>query len=170
MQVTGRGAAMGRTSAASTWSPIMAGLAMAACSIGCGKPDPRVGVRGSVTLGGGPLDHGVVEFHGSEFAGPAGGAAIVNGRYEVPRSHGLLPGDYRVVVRSFGEQISGQVPTLDGSPAGGGPKLPDPSGPPRFRDRIPAEFGSESRVRTTLVAGRVNTCDVAIPAPPRLRP
>ena len=167
MPFTGTETAMKRAWSSGLWPPGVAGLAgliVAVLVFGCGKPDPRVGVIGSVTLGDSPLDRGIIEFHGSEAPGPAGGAAIVKGRYEVPRSHGLSPGDYRVVVRSAGEQISGaRISSPDAATTADGPTMPDPLGPPRFRERIPPEFGSESRVRRTLVAGRVNTVDVAIP-------
>jgi hypothetical protein len=153
---------------AATW-PIAILCCLAIGPLGCGKADPRVGVSGSVTLGGIPLDQGIVEFHGAAAEGPAGGAAIVAGRYEVPRAHGLLPGTYRVVVLSSGEQISGPgVPDpFATEPPAGKPKAP---GLIRFRDRIPPEFGSESTLETTLAPGQANTFDIAIPTRARPRP
>lgn len=141
----------------------------AAVALGCGKADPRVGVSGSVTLGGAPLDQGIIEFHGAATEGPAGGAAIVAGSYEVPKTHGLLPGSYRVVVVSSGEQISGPGiadPFATDPPVG----KPAATGVIRFRDRIPPEFGTASTLQTTLAPGQANTFDIAIPAPARRKP
>jgi hypothetical protein len=147
--------------AARAWrASLVASLVLLAA--GCGRSGNRAGVHGTVTLAGSPLDQGVIEFYLPSLDGPAGGAAIVDGRYVVPRSHGLLPGDYRVVIRSMVERAPGDgVPSRPDVPPPA--QVPAATKEPLFRDRIPAEFGDASKLAVSLEAGRDVAFDVAIP-------
>lgn len=73
------------------------GLATMLGGVGCGGPDKRA-VSGSVTLEGKPLDEAVIMFVPIDIQAGKTGAAIKQGRYEVPRDVGLLPGRYRVEI------------------------------------------------------------------------
>jgi hypothetical protein len=64
---------------------------------GCGGPAKRA-VSGDVTLEGKPLDEAVIMFVPLDIQAGKTGAAIKQGRYEVPREVGLLPGRYRVEI------------------------------------------------------------------------
>lgn len=129
---------------------------------GCGRGGDRAGVHGMVTLAGSPLPYGVIEFYQPALDGPAGGAAIVDGKYVVPRTHGLLPGEYRVVIRSEVEASAGA--SIQSTPDAAPPaKVAAAASGPRFRDRIPAEFGDKSTLTASLQAGQDLALDVVIP-------
>jgi hypothetical protein len=118
---------------------------------GCGNDDGRCAVEGSVTLHGKPLDQGSIEFHftGAQ-KGSAGGALIREGKYVVPREHGLLPGSYRVVLSA--PPAAGAASALPG---------PDQKGPPP--DRIPASYNTDSKEFAEIKAGHKNEYNVAVP-------
>ena len=148
-----------------TWERRPGGRAAAvvvvlALAAGCGKTDGRAGLSGSVTLAGEPLDGGVIELHPQGGGGPAGGAMIVAGRYEMPRKQGVPPGVYRVVIRAQAEQPAGQGSQSRPDMA---PEDAAPPAEPPPRSRIPAAFGDESTATVSLEAGTANTFDVAIP-------
>jgi hypothetical protein len=126
---------------------------------GCGKPDGRAGLSGSVTLGGTALDSGAIELHPQGGGGPAGGAAIFAGRYVMPKTPGLMPGVYRVVIRAQAEPPDHGVQSHPSLAPDGAP--PPAAKPPR--SRIPPAFGDDSKLTVSLEAGKDNTLDVVIP-------
>ena len=73
------------------------GIATVLGGFGCGGPAKRA-ISGSVTLEGKPLDEAVIMFVPLDIQAGKTGAPIKQGRYEVPRDVGLLPGRYRVEI------------------------------------------------------------------------
>ncbi|MFM7316846.1 MAG: hypothetical protein ACKO5E_07840, partial [bacterium] len=66
---------------------------------GCGGDGlPRQAISGSISINGKPLKSGVVNFVPQSAGMPTqSGAAIVEGKYSIPRATGLVPGKYKVV-------------------------------------------------------------------------
>jgi hypothetical protein len=102
--------------------------------VGCGDDNPlgRQAVSGKVTLDGGPLDLGNIEFHPLDGGAPSGGS-ITQGSYSIAEHEGLPPGKYRVAIRDF-------VPPPE-MPPGHSPGMPLPPSPPA---KVPAEWNSKS--------------------------
>src|SRR5438445_4447017 len=68
---------------------------------GCDDAGDRQSVSGTVTLKGKPVEMGMIEFipaAGMAAGGTKSGAVIENGRYEIPKQQGLVPGRYRVTI------------------------------------------------------------------------
>jgi len=111
-------------------------LAALALLVGCGSANPkgRKAVSGHVTLDGGPLEQGNIEFHPTFEGGLQSGGRIVGGKYSIPAHEGVIPGTYRVSITDF-------VPT---------PPLPpnfmpgDPI-PPSPKPKVPPQWNSKSK-------------------------
>ena len=134
-----------------------------ACSLllasGCGESfGSRQEVSGTVKLKGELLDEGVIEFRPlSEGSGEVtkGGALILNGKYKIARGDGLVPGKYRVSV------TSGDGRTPVGAPEG---FIPGPTGANIVsKDRIPPEFGVDSKLEVEVKSGQPNVFNYDIP-------
>ncbi len=110
------------------------GLFLAVPFVGCSDDNPlgRLALSGRVTLDGGPLDQGNIEFHPLDGGVPSGGT-ITNGSYSIPAQEGLPPGKYRVAIRDF---VS--PPEM---PPGHSPGMPLPPSPPA---KVPDEWNSKS--------------------------
>ena len=97
---------------------------------GCSDNNPRLPVTGTVLFKGELLEHGNIQFLTTEGPpGPAAGGMITNGKYDIPKIHGLEPGAYRVLINST---VPAKEPP-EGWPAGA--SLPTV-------ERIPPEFSS----------------------------
>ena len=96
---------------------------------GCGGD-----ARGTVKIGGKPLDTGNISFQPADGQNTAGGATISAGTYRVPRDGGLVPGKYTVTINS---PVPGTGGGADENSLPG-----DPPAPPK--ELIPAEWNSES--------------------------
>ena len=113
----------------------------------------RFAVSGVVMLAGAPLDAGMIDFRPvAADGGGMGGAAIRDGRYRIPGNRGLLAGDYEVRIFSAAlpQEGSGNEPPGRGLPPG--------------VERIPPEFGAQTRQRVTVGRGRRNVFDFDMPA------
>ena len=67
---------------------------------GCG--DGRLGVSGSVTVNGQPMESGTINFRPTgDTKGNSAGAGIVDGKYEVRSEKGLKPGKYKVTIQGY---------------------------------------------------------------------
>ena len=78
-------------------------LALSVCFVlsGCGGPDNRAKVSGTVTLNGEPLATGSISFVPAEGnTGPSSGGAIADGKYSVPGDKGVAIGKNRVSIKS----------------------------------------------------------------------
>ena len=75
------------------------GLAVAAMLAGCGSDNPlgRKALSGNVTLDGGPLPKGAIEFHPQD-GGVQSGGLINAGHYSIAARDGVTPGKYKVVI------------------------------------------------------------------------
>ena len=66
---------------------------------GCRDEGTRVPVSGTVTQNGQPIREGKITFAPAQgTSGPAAGASIENGRYQIPASEGPGTGDYVISV------------------------------------------------------------------------
>jgi hypothetical protein len=132
-----------------------------ACAGGCGDATGKVPVSGSVTFKGQPLDEGVIEFVPAGEL-PAGvpytksGADVRNGKYSIPRAHGLVPGKYKVLISSGIKQEA----TGDEAPA------PVGGGKEAFLDKldkIPQEWNVNSKQVVEAKQEGPNAFNFAIP-------
>src|SRR4051794_21176521 len=134
------GTSMSRGRRAS-WISLCLSLAAAALIAGCGRGSddlPCQAVSGEVKLDGSPMKSGMIQFMPTETGESTTGAAgIVDGRYAISSSEGLVPGNYQVSVTSdpapSAAQPTSQVP---------GDPLPPP------KETIPSMYNS----KTTLGA------------------
>lgn len=122
--------------------------------VGCG-PDTggRVGVSGEVTYQGQPLQNGTIQFVSTDGSQMAGGT-ISEGHYEIPAEQGLLPGEMTVRISSASETSS--PPPAEDAPG-------DPAAFAPREELIPAEYNSQSTLKTTITSDGPNTFDVDIP-------
>jgi len=118
--------------------PVWAGLALALLAVGCSSGDSGLEVSGTVMFKGTPLDQGSIQFFDKEKNQISGGSAIKDGKFTVPGTTGIKPGTYRVVISSgeAGTKVDTTLP-------------PGESGPPA-KERIPAEYNSQSIQKPVL--------------------
>ena len=123
---------------------------------GCTSKDPygRLPITGNVTLGGTPLDKGMIQFLSSDASqkAPLTGALIQGGKYQVPREQGLASGSYRVVI-SAPEATKSNDPNAP----------PDMKAAPTARERIPPAYNRDSKQTIEVKEGGDNVFDFAIP-------
>jgi hypothetical protein len=99
---------------------------------GCGGNGGRSKISGTVQVDGKPLKSGIVSFQPAPGnPAPSAGCPVAEGRFEIPASAGLMPGNYLVRVEAFRET---------------GKKIRDPQRglvpeivPLTFRERLPLE-------------------------------
>jgi hypothetical protein len=72
-------------------------LATLLATAGCGPATPNQRVFGRVTLDGAPIAKGIISLAPLE-KGPSAAAEIVDGRYDIGRDKGPLPGQYKVSI------------------------------------------------------------------------
>jgi hypothetical protein len=110
---------------------------------GCGEPDPfdRVGVSGSVTLGGAPIQSGDISFVPLQ-EGPSIRGSIADGAYAIARAEGPGVGPYRVEVYSV-------RPT--------GRRIPDGDNPgetiEETRNAVPDRYNLRSKLQVLVRPG-----------------
>lgn len=120
---------------------------------GCGGGDnlPREAVSGMVTVEAKPLKSGLITFVPVDAATPTqGGATVLEGKYEIPKTVGLVPGKYKVVVSSGEGTPEKQVDKTNDMP--GMPPVP-------AKEAIPAQYGANSILEATVTAGKDNRFD-----------
>jgi hypothetical protein len=103
--------------------PLLALLSLLT-AVGCGGPDNRAEITGTVRLNGEPLATGSISFVPTDgTVGPSSGGEIINGKYHVPRTKGVAVGKNLVSIRSavktgrkvagsFGQMEDEQVPVI----------------------------------------------------------
>lgn len=122
---------------------------------GCGGGDelPRERVSGTVTLGGEPLESGLIQFEPTSPDVPTmTGAEIQNGQYAVPRAEGPVPGSYRVIITSNPKEA--ELDPEEGEMPGMVP-MPKTAG-------IPARYNAQTELTAEVTAGGPNTFDFSL--------
>lgn len=122
---------------------IAAVLAVAAAA-GCDSGNKLRPVSGTVKYKGEPLDTGSVTFLYVSPPGPAGGALITNGKFEIASPRGLEPGTYRVQISSpkgEGQRTPEQIAAGASAPA---------------KERIPPKYNTESRLTVEVTQSGPN--------------
>lgn len=122
---------------------------------GCGSDSKRYGVSGKVTYKDQPIKSGLISFVPKGSTASAGGAPITDGRYEVPRSPGLPPGEYEVII---------SVPTTAPAKAAGSAKAAGDEGPGEGGEKetaetLPAKYNSMTELKAEVKAGADNEFD-----------
>ncbi|MDZ7618131.1 MAG: hypothetical protein U1E05_14090 [Patescibacteria group bacterium] len=100
--------------------------------------DPRASLEGAVSLGGAPVDGGVIQFEPTSGTGRKASAPITAGRYEIPEAQGPNLGPHRV-------KINWLKPTGQQSDDGEGMTT---------AEAIPPEYHAESTLEVEVKAGR----------------
>ena len=113
--------------------------------VGCGG-DGRVGVNGTVEFDGKPLEEGTIQFLSEDMSkgGAAAGGVIKNGNYAFKAEQGLPPGRYKVQISSGDPK---NLVREEGPPG-------ESSGRPVAKERLPAEFNSNSKVVVEVGPGK----------------
>jgi len=112
-------------------------------------------VRGSVTFAGSPLESGSISFIPIEGTpGPAGGGAIVGGKYHVASGQGLGTGTHRVEIRATRKT---------GRNVEAGPGTDDPNSlVEEVQMFIPPDYNTKSTLVANVQAG-TNELDFDLP-------
>jgi hypothetical protein len=125
---------------------------------GCGGGDslPREAVSGTVKFDGAPLKSGMIQFQPTS-AGEtqAGVAPIIDGRYTVDRSNGLVPGRYQVIVT--GILAPPEAPKNE---------MPGDTRPPKApaKEVIPEKYNARSELAAQVTKEGPNTFDFDLKA------
>lgn len=126
-------------------------VAIVGCGGGTSDPLNRQDVAGQVTFGGSPLDTGSISFEPQDASvSTSGGAVIENGKFALPKGRGLAPGTYAVRITSA-EQGAGEVEEAPGDSS------------VVSKERIPANWNTQSDQTVTVEAGGENSFDFSIP-------
>ena len=105
----------------------------------------QLGIEGTVTLDGKPLEKGNVSFRPqSGTASPSAGAEIVGGKFSIASKGGLLPGKFRVEITAMRltdkerlDHFSGKTVTIS-------------------EQYIPAKYNTESTLEAVVESGGSN--------------
>lgn len=125
-------------------------------AIGCDAGvDGRYPISGTVQFGGEPLSNGQISFQptGGGTALSSSAAQVIKGKFEIPASKGLVPGEYSVVL--IAEEPSGQK--LQGSDGEGGTFEYD-----EMVSYVPEDWGRLSKQKVTIEPKK-NVFDFDVP-------
>jgi hypothetical protein len=128
-------------------------LALAGCGAAGEDQLPREPVSGSVTFDGQPLKKGTIQFQpSSQKESVASGGMVAEGRFEVPRPEGPVPGKYKVMIYAEGNSVSA------GSAEGVSPGLSrSKSEPADTTAPIPARYNVQTELTAEVKSGGPNT-------------
>jgi hypothetical protein len=136
---------------------------------GCGESDdlPRQPVSGHVTFNGEPLAKAWIQFRPEGTGGiTASGAMIQDGSYAVPRSEGLVPGNYRVLITKSEEPSASAIPPEAAEVPNGTSKttkLKKGMSPFRFaKELIPAQYNMRTELKAKVEDGDTNAFDFTL--------
>ena len=138
----------------STW--IRMGIAISAllAHAGCSPPEdnlPREPISGTVTFAGEPLKKGSIQFiPASSGASVATGSIVVDGKFNVPRSEGPVPGTYKVMI--FAEGVS-----TTSSAEGDRQRTVQNKKEKRGEGLIPLKYNMKSELKADVKTGASNS-------------
>ena len=123
---------------------------------GCGGAGgdglPREPISGTVNFDGQPLKKGMIQFQpASQAEGMAAGGMIVDGRFEVAREAGPVPGKYKVQI----ESLDDTKPPLEEGELPGAIKAPSKKTMPKRL--IPPRYNSQTALAAEVKPGVSNT-------------
>lgn len=115
----------------------------------CGPSGPkRYAVTGVVKYKGQPIPNGTITFTPEDPAlKSAGGAAVKDGRFEVPQAAGLYAGKYRVSVNYPDPKRTPPTPKEGEAPGESGREV---------ADLLPAKYNRETELRAEVTADGPN--------------
>jgi hypothetical protein len=113
---------------------------------GCQPRTNRLPVSGAITLNGQPLDGATIRFTSIDGVKSANGALVREGRFQIPKEKGLLPGTYHIEISA---PDNNAPPIL----VGAGPGQPGIRTAP---ERVPAEFNINSKQTIEVKTGGDN--------------
>ena len=120
---------------------------------GCGGPAdelPRQAVGGSVRFKGEPLKEGSIQFQPtSPGEATAAGGPIVDGKYSIARSEGLVPGTYQVIISGIKAEAVATKSEMPG----------DSKPAPVAKDPIPVEYNARSKLTAEIKKDAANQFD-----------
>jgi hypothetical protein len=133
------------------------GIGWAGCGLlllaGCGgDPNGPRAVSGTVRFKGEPLDQGRIHFAPVEKGPTESGATIENGRYQIPKTSGLVPGTYKVSIFSYdrrGAKVASE-------------EIPGDPGNTQFKERIPAKYNAKTTLTAEVTRDGANVFDFTI--------
>jgi hypothetical protein len=119
---------------------------------GCsgGDAGDREAVSGTVNFRKQPLKSGTITFDPISPAQSRGGAIITDGRFSIPKKDGLLPGRYKVRIRS-------------GSSGGDPGDAPAGEPPKETKEQIPADWNEATKQEVEIKKGGPNEFTFNIP-------
>jgi hypothetical protein len=122
--------------------------------LGCNTPVqdtlPREPISGTVNFDGQPLQKGTIQFQpASQAEGTASGGMIDDGRFDIPRNEGPVPGKYKVQIDARDDSGS----TLAPGELPGAPNVPKKR-PARL---IPPHYNTKTELTAEVKSGGLNT-------------
>jgi len=115
-------------------------LFLALLTAGCNDGNGRMTVSGTVQLDGKPLAAGSIFFRSADGQGNSAGGPVKDGQFNLPASHGMMPGKYAVSIQTFRKT---------------GRKAPDPMLGARA-ERLPVQFREGDQFDAAVTAGGPN--------------
>jgi hypothetical protein len=121
-------------------------LSITSCSPS--NPFGRLKIEGEVTLDGKPIN-GSIEFEpiGDQKEQFQSGGIITNGKYSIPASKGLVPGEYSVRIVASEEIPESRKRNKEGNED------------VEYRDIVPPDFGSETKQKIIVEKEKNNKFD-----------
>lgn len=118
---------------------------------GCGGPDGRQAIEGTVTFDGKPLEKGQITFTPQAGTnGPTAGAEIVDGKFSVPAAGGPFAGRFRVEITASRPGSQKVTDRFTGKPVNS------------FEQFIPKKYNTESQLDADVKAGATNRFEFAV--------
>lgn len=124
-------------------------LGLCVLLVGCGDSNPleRQPVTGEILLDNVPIANGTIEFS-PVGEGTSSGAVLQEGKFEIPATKGLPPGDYLVRISAYNEEAE----AVD---------LPGESNKVA-EELIPAKYNTESEITFTVKADSENVFNLNV--------
>lgn len=110
----------------------------------CGLLHDRVAVTGTVQFRGQPLAKGIIRFLPLESGLETGGAVIVEGRYLIPMSNGLVPGLYAIKITAPRLSSAGNDGRAESA---------------KMTELIPFDYNQRTTLLRSVQRGRSNVMD-----------